>query len=61
MQLDAEVTVIERGVERAVARIVRHDSDVVAEETGPRDLPTAGSALESEQALTCRDVASWHD
>ncbi len=55
MQLGAEMTVLEHGIERAIARIVQRGGDRDAREASARDAPAAVLAHELQQAFAGRD------
>ena len=55
MELHAEMSVIERGVMAAIARIRECESDIVAKEIDRADFPSAGIARCGEQAFAARN------
>src|SRR4051794_453580 len=54
MQLGAEMAVLERGVERAVARVGEHGRDRHAGKIVARNLPASARALKREQTFARR-------
>ena len=64
VHLDAEVAVIESGVEAVIALIRQHHRDMVGEKVGARDAPArrlGAAALQREQALAgCHKDAIAH-
>src|SRR5688500_4761373 len=51
MQLYAEVTMVQRGEQGAVASIVHHQGAVVSEKVGTGDTPACSGAFDREQPL----------
>jgi hypothetical protein len=58
LQLDAEVPVIECRKEIAVAPIVHHQRNVVADKSRAADRPLRDATIHSEQTFSCRYIKS---